>query len=327
MNMIAIAAFSGVLTIALGIVALTADSDGKRRLRQRAKALRQPDAGGSQGTPAAANQSVRRTKQHTAPLIEALAERFLPKQSAIRNRLARTGHDISIGTYGLICVTTASLAAIILALLAGVPLVAAGLGGLAAGALLPHVATGIIAKRRRAAFMAVFPEAIGLMVRGVKSGLPIIEAMTVVGQELPAPVGSEFRRISDHIRLGSLPEDVLMEAAQRLDIPEFKFFVITLSIQRETGGNLAESLTNLGNLLRGRRQMQLKIKAMSSEAKASAYILGALPIGMFGIINFMNPSYAAVLYSDPRGEFLLGGAIVSMMTAAAVMAKMIRFKI
>jgi tight adherence protein B len=327
MNMMAIAAFTGVLTVVLAAGALSAGGSGRQRLKQRAKALRRPS--GEAGLVAAGDrgQSLLRSKQRTMPLIETLAERFVPNQVAIRNRLARTGYDVSVGTYALICAVVAVIAATGLKLLAGLPLAAAVLGGLAAGALLPHVGTGIIAKRRRAAFMTVFPEAVALMVRGVKSGLPITETMAVVGQELPAPVGSEFRRISDHIRLGSLPETVLMEAAQRLDIPEFKFFVITLSIQRETGGNLTESLTNLGDLLRSRRQMKLKVKAMSSEAKASAYILGALPILMFVLINALNPDYASLLYTDPRGKILLGGAIASMLTAAAVMTKMIRFEI
>ncbi len=325
MNTLVIAGFSGALALALAVAAL---GDSKtRHLRQRAKALRRP-AGEAVGTAAGGRgDSLLRTRKQTMPLIETLAERLLPNQSAIRNRLARTGHDVSVGTYALICAVVAIIAAGALKLAAGLPLAAAALGGLAAGVLLPHLGTGLMAARRRAAFTAGFPEAVGLMVRGVKSGLPITETMHVVGQELPAPVGSEFQRISDHIRLGSQPETVLLEAARRLDIPEFKFFVITLSIQRETGGNLAESLTNLGDLLRGRRQMKLKIKAMSSEAKASAYILGALPVGMFAIISTINPDYAAVLYSDPRGQVLLGGGIVSLLTAAAVMAKMIRFEI
>lgn len=322
MNAITLAAGTGVLALALLALAL-AGGDGRRRLRQRAKALRQPPAAEA----AARSESVLRTKTQTVPLVEQLASRFVPRQSAIRDRLARTGYDVSLGTYALICLAVAGLAAILIKVLAGVPVAAALLGGVAAGALLPHLATGWLAKRRQAAFMALFPDAVALMVRGVKSGLPITETMAVIGQELPPPVGSEFRRISDHIRLGSLPDTVLMEAAQRLDIPEFKFFVICLAIQRETGGNLAESLTNLGNLLRGRRQMRLKIKAMSSEAKASAYILGALPVAMFGLINLINPDYAALLYSDPRGQVLLGGGIASMLTAAVIMAKMIRFEI
>jgi tight adherence protein B len=120
---------------------------------------------------------------------------------------------------------------------------------------------------------------------------------------------------------------VLWEAARRLDIPEFNFFVISLSIQRETGGNLAETLANLSDILRRRRQMRQKVKAMSSEAKASAYILGSLPFGMFGIVYCVNPGYASMLLTDPRGLVMFGGGLVSLGIASVVIAKMIRFEI
>ena len=171
------------------------------------------------------------------------------------------------------------------------------------------------------------PEAIDLMVRGLKSGLPVTESIGTVAREMQQPLATEFRRVTDGVRFGRGLEEVMWEAARRLDIPEFNFFVISLSIQRETGGNLAETLTNLSDILRRRRQMRQKIKAMSSEAKASAYILGSLPFAMFGIVYCVNPGYASMLFTDPRGLFMLGGGLVSLGIAVLVIVKLIRFEI
>jgi tight adherence protein B len=122
-------------------------------------------------------------------------------------------------------------------------------------------------------------------------------------------------------------EEALWDTARRLDTPEFKFFVISLSVQRETGGNLAETLDNLGEILRRRLQMQLKIKAMSSEARASAYIIGSLPFVMFGILMIMSPAYIMVLFTDPRGMFIIGIGLTTMLLGVLVMAKMVKFEI
>ena len=181
--------------------------------------------------------------------------------------------------------------------------------------------------RRLAKFVANFPEAIDLIVRGLKSGLPVTESMKVVGQELPDPVGVEFRRIADNLKFGKTLDEALWTAGRRLDVAEFKFFVISLSIQQETGGNLTETLDNLSDILRKRRQMRLKVKAMSSEARASAMIIGALPFIMFGIIFLLNRDYIMTLFIDPRGVMMVGFVITLMMLGFFVMYKMVRFEI
>ena len=186
---------------------------------------------------------------------------------------------------------------------------------------------GFLVNRRLNRFTSLFPEAIDLIVRGLKSGLPVSESIRTVGAEVPDPIGVEFRTVSDGVGLGQSLEEALWEASKRLDTPEFKFFVVSLSIQRETGGNLAETLGNLADILRRRRQMRLKIKAMSSEARASAYILGSLPFVVFAAILIINPGYAMQLFEDPRGHVMLGAGFASLFTGALVMAKMIRFEI
>ncbi len=159
-----------------------------------------------------------------------------------------------------------------------------------------------------------FPDAIELLVRGLRSGLPITETMGVVGDELPGPVGEEFRSVTDKMKIGRTMEAALQETADRLGTPEFQFFVITLAIQRETGGNLAETLANLADVLRKRGQMKLKIKAMSSESKASAYIVGSLPFIVFVMIWWISPDYMNHFFTDQRLIIAGIGGVVWMGT-------------
>jgi tight adherence protein B len=258
--------------------------------------------------------------------IDQLVLRFMPRPELLRERLRRTGRPISLGAYGIGCLVVALIAFGGILVLGQSPLMALPVAILI-GLWLPHLFIGFLAKRRANAFGKHFPEAIGLMVRGLKSGLPVTETFQIVAQEVPDPVGIEFRQITDQIRLGHSPEQALWEAARRTDTPELKFLVVTLSIQRETGGNLAETLENLDNILRRRRQMKLKVKAMSSEARASAMIIGALPFIMTGVLSVVSPSYISLLFTTERGHHLLIGAACSMTLGVGIMTKMVKFDI
>jgi tight adherence protein B len=211
--------------------------------------------------------------------------------------------------------------------LKGFPFILALCFGVFVGAFVPHFVVGKTIKRRIAKFTAKFPDAIELLVRGLRSGLPITETMGVVGQEVPGPVGEEFRAVSDKMKIGRTLDAALQETAERLGTPEFQFFVITIAIQRETGGNLAETLANLADVLRKRGQMKLKIKAMSSESKASAYIVGSLPFIVFGLIWFINGNYMQRFFIDERLIVAGLGGMVWMGIGAFIMAKMIDFEI
>jgi tight adherence protein B len=215
----------------------------------------------------------------------------------------------------------------VLLLLRGMPFLLALFAGLGAGAGLPHKAVGFMIKRRIGKFTAKFPDAIELLVRGLRSGLPISETMSVVGAEVDGPVGEEFRAVSDKMKIGRSMDVALQETADRLGTPEFQFFVITIAIQRETGGNLAETLQNLATVLRQRGQMKLKIKAMSSESKASAYIVGSLPFIVFGLIWMINGSYMKGFFIEPRLMIAGGGGLIWMGIGAFIMAKMVSFEI
>jgi tight adherence protein B len=161
----------------------------------------------------------------------------------------------------------------------------------------------------------------------LKSGLPVSETLTVVAKEIPGPVGQEFKIVTEKIKIGKTMEDSLQETADRMATPEFQFFVITLAIQRETGGNLGETLSNLAEVLRKRAQMKLKIRAMSSESKASAYIVGSLPFFVFGMVWFVNPEYLAGFFYERRLMIAGMGGAIWMSLGVFVMAKMVSFEI
>ena len=259
--------------------------------------------------------------------LDKLLQRTIPNPALLRARLQATGFEINIGQYVLANMVVMAVIAAGLHLGLGLSWGSSALAGFGLGLALPHFLVGFLGKRRSKRFIDNFPEAIDLIVRGLKSGLPTQEGIKVVANEMGDPIGTEFREIADSLKLGKTLDDALWDAAKRLDIPEFKFFVISLSVQRETGGNLAETLENLGAILRARRQMKIKVKAMSSEAKASAIIIGSLPFIMFLIIFLMNPGYASQLFTDSRGVIMVIAGLTSIGVGIGVMAKMIRFEI
>jgi tight adherence protein B len=211
--------------------------------------------------------------------------------------------------------------------LKGAPFILSLLLGIFVGVGGPHFVIGKMITRRIAKFNNNFPDAIELMVRGLRSGLPITETLGIVAAEIHGPVGIEFRMVADKMKIGRTMEAALQETADRLGTAEFQFFVITLAIQRETGGNLAETLSNLADVLRKRAQMKLKIRAMSSESKASAYIVGSLPFIVFGLVYMMNPHYMAGFFSDQRLMVAGIGGMVWMGIGVFIMAKMVNFEI
>ncbi len=251
---------------------------------------------------------------------------IIPNPELLTKRIKMTGKDWTLNQYVIACVAFGLTFAIGITV-AGAPPLLAIFGGLAIGLMIPHFVVGSLIKKRIAKFNQYFPDGIELMVRGLRSGLPISETLGIVGKELPGPIGEEFTKITDTIRIGRTMDEALLEAYERIGIPEFNFFNVTLAIQRETGGNLAETLSNLADVLRKRAQMKLKIKAMSSEAKASAYIIGCLPFLMFIGISFVNPKYVEGFYTDQRlmVAALVGAIMMSM--GAFVMSKMINFEV
>ena len=245
---------------------------------------------------------------------------------ALAGRLDRTGAGWTLSQYAYASLGLGLAVALLMFLRSGSLGLSLGLGVLV-GVGLPHMVVSWKIKKRTNNFNVKFPDGIELLVRGLRSGLPVTETLGVVAQEIDGPVGQEFKGIVERIKIGRTMEESLQETADRLAIPEFNFFCITLAIQRETGGNLAETLANLADVLRKRAQMKLKIKAMSSESKASAYIVGSLPFIVFGMILWINASYMQNFFSDPRLIVAGLGGLVWMGIGAFIMAKMVSFEI
>ena len=248
------------------------------------------------------------------------------RAEALQLRLLRSGKNWTLSQYLYASLGIALAITVVLYLKTGAMLLSLGVG-LVFGAGIPHMVLNFFIKRRTNQFNAKFPDAIELLVRGLRSGLPVTETLQVVANEIPGPVGEEYKAIVDRIKVGRTMEEALQETADRLGTAEFQFFTITLAIQRETGGNLAETLSNLADVLRKRAQMKLKIKAMSSESKASAYIVGSLPFFVFGMVYWINGSYLHPFFTDDRLIIAGIGGLVWMAIGALIMAKMVSFEI
>jgi tight adherence protein B len=312
----------GVGALGLAFMAMRGPSAGKA-VKRRMELIKERHGDVIAGN---AQAQIRKLFAERASRWEGYASTLIPKPALLRKRLEMTGKDISLAKYAMICLGIVALVTIALAF-RGAPIILSLLLGLFFGIGGPHFIIGRLIKRRLNKFNVNFPDAIELMVRGLRSGLPITETLTIVAGEISGPVGVEFRIVADKMKIGRTMEAALQETADRLGTPEFQFFVITLAIQRETGGNLAETLSNLADVLRKRAQMKLKIRAMSSESKASAYIVGALPFIVFGLVYMMNPKYMGGFFTDQRLMVAGIGSMVWMGIGAGIMAKMVSFEI
>jgi tight adherence protein B len=201
----------------------------------------------------------------------------------------------------------------------------AALLGFAAGFGLPRWALSYLKKRREAKFINQFPDAIDVIVRGIKAGLPLGDSLRALATDAPEPILSEFRHILETQAVGVPLGDACGKLFERMPLPESNFFAIVISIQQKSGGNLSEALGNLSKVLRDRKKMKGKIKAMSTEAKASAGIIGSLPIVVMSIVYITSPDYITLLWTERLGQLMLAGSAVWMLMGIIVMRKMINF--
>ncbi len=280
----------------------------------------------SNSTGAVVEAQMRRIQQTRATRMDGIATQYLPNRAQLKKRLDMTGKNWSPGQYLMASLAIAAVMGLLLKF-EGLTILFSIMLGLFFGLLIPHMVIGFLIKRRVNAFTKRLPDAMELLVRGLRSGLPISETMNVVAAEIPGPIGEEFRTVGDKVRIGRTMDAALQETADRIGTPEFQFFCISLQIQRETGGNLAETLSNLANVLRMRAQMKLKIKAMSSESKASAYIIGSLPFIVFGLIWTINDHYMQGFFHEQRLMVAGLGGMVWMSIGAFIMSRMIAFEI
>jgi tight adherence protein B len=274
----------------------------------------------------AANDAVlQRRKQLQAALQEQEKKRRAAAFDA-ETKLREAGLRLDVKTFWMGSAGLGLLATLVPLVIVRLPLPVCLMMGFVGGAGLPLWVLGFLAKRRNFKFGLAFADAVDIIVRGLRSGLPLHDCLRVIGKESPEPLSGEFRRLVENLSMGMTLEQGLEKMHERMPAPELRFFSIVLNIQQKTGGNLGEALSNLSSVLRGRRMLREKIKALSSEAVASAAVIGCMPVGVAALLSVVNPHYLTVMFTDPRGHLLLGAGAVIMAFGTMVMRKMINFK-
>lgn len=273
---------------------------------------------------AASNTPEARRKQILQQLQE--SERAERKaRVSLSAKLKQAGLATTVKTFWIISAVLA-VVAFLFPLLFGLNILI-GLGAAVVFGLgLPRWVVGFLGKGRRKKFSSHFADAVDVIVRGIKSGLPVHDCFKIIARESPAPLGPEFQKLVEGLGVGLTLQQALDKMYERMPTPELKFFSIVIGIQQKTGGNLAEALSNLSTVLRARKMMGEKIKALSSEATASAGIIGSLPPAVMILVSVTTPAYMARLFTDPRGQFMLLIAVSMMGFGIFVMKKMIAFK-
>jgi tight adherence protein B len=260
--------------------------------------------------------SLRRVGPQRAAVPTLLSSRLDLAFASTGNRIG-PAHLIAVGIAAAAVIGLVSIAASVH------PMLAIALGG-AAAAGAPALLLRLAQIRYQRKFLEIFPDALDLIVRAVRSGLPAPEAIELVTHEVRPPVAIEFRQILDELRIGTEMDEALQRAADRVRVPDFRFFAVSLLLQRQTGGGIAETLSNLSGIIRQRKALRMKARALTAEAKASAAIIATTPfvagVGLF----LINRDLTSVLFTDPRGRFLLGVAVASLLTGLAVMRALIK---
>lgn len=320
-----LAAVLAFITIGgLGWVFVGGD-DSSAQAVKRAQSLGEPKKSAAIARKAAAaNTPEARRKQILLQLQDA-DRRERKARTTLASRLKQAGLSLSVTTFYIISAVV-GLVTGLGALIFGLPiLVVIGIA-LVFGLGLPRWIVGFLGKSRMKKFSLEFPNAVDVIVRGIKSGLPVHECFKIIARESPAPLGPEFQTLVEGLGVGLTLEQALEKMYGRMPTSELRFFTIVIAIQQKTGGNLAEALGNLSAVLRARRMMGEKIKALSSEALASAGIIASLPPAVMTMVMFTTPSYMMPLFTDFRGNFMLLMAALLMATGIFVMKRMISFK-
>jgi tight adherence protein B len=306
--------------------AFVGGDDSSNQALKRAQGLgpRNTTSARAKAAAAASNTPEARRKQIVDQLKEADRKERKARMT-MAAKLKQAGLSMKIGTFWIVSGVAAVIAFLLPLVLGANVFLCLGLA-VVFGAGLPRWVVGFIGKRRMKKFSLEFANAVDVIVRGIKSGLPVQECFKIIGRESPAPLGPEFQRLVEGLGVGLTLAQALDKMFERMPTSELRFFAIVIAIQQKTGGNLAEALSNLTTVLRARRMMAEKIKALSSEAMASAGIIGSLPPVVMGLVFLTTPAYILLLFTDPRGQIMLLGAAIWMSTGVFVMKRMIAFK-
>jgi tight adherence protein B len=317
-----------VLLLALIIVSiglLNSLYGPRARLERRLNLVAGTGPGRDKGGPAKTASGMRR-KDIEAKLKAAEQMRSQQRGYKLREKLIQAGVKTSPKQFWIYSIACGAVLTMIVYAVSGIPytIPAALLVGTFG---IPRYVLNLLVNRRLKAFTALFANAIDLIVRGVKTGMTVAECLSIVGKEMPDPVGAEFRTITESVQMGVTLEECLNRLVMRVPTTEVQFFTIVLITQQVTGGNLAETLAKLSGILRDRKKMKDKIKALSSEAKASASIIGSLPFAVAGILSFIAPDYVSLLVTTNAGNWCLVFGAMSFGIGILVMRKMINFEI
>lgn len=307
---------AALLIIALCAVTFAFVGVDDGRSKQRMAAIR------GEGRAAGALDPEGRKRRVIEDVREAKAQ---AKRADLTRRIERAGLSITTSTYWIASGVSGAIAGVI-SLLFVQSIIAFVLAGFAGGFGLPRWVLSFLTRRREQAFTREFAPAMDAIVRSVKSGLPVIEALKLVANENPEPVAGEFQRLTDSLKMGLTMEQSVRRMYQRMPTPEMNFFGIVMSMQSKSGGNLSEALSNLSGVLRDRKRMKDKIRALSSEAKSGAMIIGSLPPGVMALVYVTTPSYMAPMFQTEIGKALLIGCAVWMSIGVFVMKSMINMK-
>ncbi len=316
------ALFGGLVLVAVS-AGIWAGASGRAATAQRHRARLARFAPPARGTRPGRGGAEAEVHRHAS---EILARRRNADRLSFRALLDRAGLAWPAWTVPAACLGLAALAGG-LALSGGMAPLPAGLIGAGLGPGIFLLAVRLRQARRLKAMEKTFPAALDIIVRGVKSGLPLIDCLRIVSREIAGPLGAEFGRMIDQQSHGVSLSDAVNRMASRVPLSEVNFFAIVVGLQSRTGGRLSESLDNLVSVLRARTQLRAKVKSMSAEAKASGGIIGSLPLVVTTLVYITSPQYIGLLFSEPIGNVVLAGSAVWMLAGVLVMAKMIRIEV
>lgn len=274
-------------------------------------------------------RAARGTQRSRRDAVEATLKEFEERQKKHKSpplnvRISQAGLNLSKQQFMLIS-AGAGLVSLVLGLLLAPGILPAIAIGFAGAFGLPRWLLAFLKKRREAKFLDALPDAVDIIVRGVKAGLPLLDCIKMITVEAPEPLRTEFRIIVETQAIGMPLGEACAKLYERTPLPEANFFGIVVAIQQKSGGNLSEALGNLSRVLRDRKKMKAKIKAMSQEAKASASIIGALPIAVMTLVYITSPAYISLLFTEPMGHLMLAASAAWMAMGVLVMRKMINF--
>jgi tight adherence protein B len=314
-----------LLALSLGGAVFAFAGAGSDKAKKRMAAVAKPTAS-ARALKGASDHNQQRRKNVQAMLKELEKQHAQQKKRpSLRRRIEQAGLSIEPRTYWIMACIAGVIAGVG-AFLAVKSLYAIPLAGFAFVFGFPRWVLSFLKNRREKAFTREFAPAIDTIVRSVKTGLPVNEALKLVGSEIPEPVGGEFRLLTEGLKVGVSMDEGLKRMFDRMPTPEVNFFGIVMAIQQKSGGNLSEALGNLAGVLRDRKRLHGKIRAMSSEAKTGAMIIGSLPPGVMTLIYVSTPNYIMPLFQVELGNLMLIGCVVWMTLGVLVMKKMINFK-